>query len=157
VSEPEKTYPGAVTLAQVKKCVEDTMLELGSARVPEVLKSLGQMENVVQGVMREHETMYHQSPTPKPTTRIIGSGPDNPLLKQHGGEWRSAQATLLDPWAHRSAKMSCKTCMWYVRKTSKEGAIELGRCRRHAPTMSGYPAVFTTDWCGDHRLDENKA
>jgi len=32
----------------------------------------------------------------------------------------------------------------------------LGRCRRHAPTMNGYPAVFATDWCGDHKLDENK-
>jgi hypothetical protein len=32
----------------------------------------------------------------------------------------------------------------------------LGRCRRRAPTMSGYPAVFETDWCGDHKLDENK-
>jgi hypothetical protein len=35
-------------------------------------------------------------------------------------------------------------------------AIQLGRCRRHAPTMNGYPAVFEDDWCGDHKLDENK-
>ncbi len=33
----------------------------------------------------------------------------------------------------------------------------VGRCRRHAPTMNGYPAVYMTDWCGDHKLDENKA
>lgn len=32
----------------------------------------------------------------------------------------------------------------------------LGRCRRHAPTMNGWPAVFGEDWCGDHKLDENK-
>jgi hypothetical protein len=32
----------------------------------------------------------------------------------------------------------------------------LGRCRRHAPTMSGWPAVFVNDWCGSHKLDENK-
>jgi hypothetical protein len=32
----------------------------------------------------------------------------------------------------------------------------LGRCRRHAPTMNGFPVVFAADWCGDHRLDENK-
>lgn len=31
----------------------------------------------------------------------------------------------------------------------------LGRCRRHAPTMSGFPAVFQGDWCGDHKLNEN--
>lgn len=55
-----------------------------------------------------------------------------------------------DPWAHRSENMSCKTCMWYVIKGTKV----IGRCRRHAPTMSGYPVVFETDWCGDHKLDE---
>jgi len=22
--------------------------------------------------------------------------------------------------------------------------------------MSGYPVVFVNDWCGEHRLDENK-
>jgi hypothetical protein len=32
----------------------------------------------------------------------------------------------------------------------------LGRCRRHCPTMTGFPAVFVTDWCGDHKLDENR-
>ena len=32
----------------------------------------------------------------------------------------------------------------------------IGRCRRHAPTMNGYPVVFKSDWCGDHRVDENK-
>ena len=62
-----------------------------------------------------------------------------------------------DPWKHRSSGMKCATCMWFVIKVSddKPGNV-LGRCRRHAPTMSGYPATFTTDWCGDHKLDENK-
>jgi len=32
----------------------------------------------------------------------------------------------------------------------------LGRCRKHAPTLDGWPAVFESDWCGDHKLDENK-
>ena len=62
-----------------------------------------------------------------------------------------------DPWIHRKAGMLCQSCMWFVEKASciphKES---IGRCRRHAPTMSGYPAVFKTDWCGDHKLDENK-
>jgi hypothetical protein len=34
--------------------------------------------------------------------------------------------------------------------------FHLGRCRRHSPTMSGWPVVFVNDWCGDHKLDENK-
>jgi len=55
--------------------------------------------------------------------------------------------------------MSCSTCMWNVTKEKKEGSentAPIGRCRRHAPTMNGYPVVFESDWCGDHKLDENK-
>jgi len=63
-----------------------------------------------------------------------------------------------DPWKHRSTGMKCSTCMWYVFKQTgtTEDRVQLGRCRRHAPTMNGYPAVFPSDWCGDHKLDENK-
>lgn len=50
-----------------------------------------------------------------------------------------------DNWKHRSESMLCKTCMWYCNT----------RCRRRAPTMNGYPAVFKTDWCGDHKLDKS--
>jgi len=68
---------------------------------------------------------------------------------------------MTDPWAHRAKGMRCATCMWFVVKVSNatDGvpANPLGRCRRHAPTMTGYPAVFANDWCGDHKLDENKA
>lgn len=56
-----------------------------------------------------------------------------------------------DPWRHRSEQMKCRTCMWFVQKTPS-----VGRCRRHAPTMNGYPAAYATDWCGDHKVDENK-
>ena len=68
-----------------------------------------------------------------------------------------------DPWIHRSSKMRCRTCMWFVVKEADsrpcnpcEVPNELGRCRRHAPTMNGYPAVFEQDWCGDHKIDESK-
>ena len=63
-----------------------------------------------------------------------------------------------DPWLHRSDGMRCRTCIWYVPKvlTARLGESTVGRCRRHAPTMNGYPVVYMTDWCGDHRLDENK-
>lgn len=57
----------------------------------------------------------------------------------------------IDPWQHRSAKMRCTSCMYHAPK--KDG---VGRCRRHAPTMSGYPVVYSeTDWCGDHKLNED--
>ena len=57
-----------------------------------------------------------------------------------------------DPWAHRSKGMKCLTCIWFVQK----GEGHIGRCRRHAPTMNGYPVVYSTDWCGDHKIDETK-
>jgi hypothetical protein len=60
-----------------------------------------------------------------------------------------SEVTKHDPWAHRSENMKCKTCMWYAGKSDL-----IGRCRRHAPTMNGYPVVYTDDWCGDHKLNE---
>jgi len=79
---------------------------------------------------------------------------------------------MTDPWKHRSKGMTCSTCMWSVLKVPDLKPIHentlkanedrpapkpsLGRCRRRAPTMNGYPAIFDNDWCGDHKLDENK-
>ena len=63
-----------------------------------------------------------------------------------------------DNWIHRSTNMKCRTCMYFVLKVGDMPiGSSLGRCRRHCPTMSGFPAVFNNDWCGDHKLDENKA
>ena len=28
------------------------------------------------------------------------------------------------------------------------------RCRRHAPALGGWVAVYSNDWCGDHKLDK---
>lgn len=75
-----------------------------------------------------------------------------------------------DPWAHRGENMRCRTCMWFVPKLKPnplcldsdvpEHSVPIvgpvGRCRRHAPTMHDFPAVFETDWCGDHKIDETK-
>lgn len=61
-----------------------------------------------------------------------------------------------DPWAHRSKMMTCESCMWFVEKVPATGLVLLGRCRKNAPTMDGYPVVFKTDWCGKHKLDENR-
>ena len=56
-----------------------------------------------------------------------------------------------DCWANRKDGMRCEVCIYYVPKRGS-----MGRCRRHAPTMSGFPVVFGGDWCGDHKLDEYK-
>ena len=67
-----------------------------------------------------------------------------------------------DNWKVRGEKMVCLSCMYFVEKfrlPSEEKptlGLAIGRCRRHAPTMSGWPVMFLTDWCGDHKLDENK-
>ena len=68
---------------------------------------------------------------------------------------------MKDPWENRNKGMQCHTCIWFVFKTKitaneKEDEKLVGRCRKHAPTMGGYPVVYGNDWCGDHRLDENK-
>lgn len=67
--------------------------------------------------------------------------------------------TMEDNWKHRSLKMKCATCMYFVEKaTNRPVALIncLGRCRRHSPSLGGWPAIFSQDWCGDHKLDENK-
>lgn len=60
---------------------------------------------------------------------------------------------MQDNWQHRSSNMICETCMFFVPKADN---LELGRCRRHAPSANGFVPIFTTDWCGDHRLDGAK-
>jgi hypothetical protein len=54
-----------------------------------------------------------------------------------------------DRWSDLST-YSCSTCRFFVPKRAEDG-----RCRRHAPTMDGYPVVYTADWCGDHKLGTN--
>ena len=77
-------------------------------------------------------------------------------------ELKDAEACQLenvkvDPWFNRPIEMKCEKCMWYVKKVSEAATNrQIGRCRRHAPTMTGYPVVFVNDWCGDHKLDETK-
>lgn len=76
-----------------------------------------------------------------------------------GSSGNGGLTTKEDNWKHRSTGMRCGTCMYFVEKQTS--AIQnanhlIGRCRRSAPTMKGWPAVFSDDWCGDHKLDENK-
>jgi hypothetical protein len=52
-----------------------------------------------------------------------------------------------DNWKHLDTTMTCEFCMYWVLKDNK-----LGRCRKHAPTLDGWPATYMSDWCGDHKL-----
>ena len=66
--------------------------------------------------------------------------------------------TSYDPWAGRIIGMRCASCVFFVPKGDHvdETKGPFGRCRRNAPTMKGFPVVWGMDWCGEHRLDENK-
>jgi len=65
-----------------------------------------------------------------------------------------------DNWARRDEAMRCSSCMWFVSKLAATGMtatelsdhIKQGRCRRRSPTLAGWPVVFDSDWCGDHKL-----
>lgn len=69
---------------------------------------------------------------------------------------------MTDNWQNRTGKMLCMTCVFFVEKRPYQpdeaaASVLFGRCRRHAPTMNGFPAVYGSDWCGDHKLDEAHA
>lgn len=84
----------------------------------------------------------------------------NPRGEQNLADVWAEQKKLADPWADRKSGMRCRTCVWWVSKEpsgpTKPDVRIVGRCRRHAPTMNGFPVAYQTDWCGDHRVDENK-
>ena len=55
---------------------------------------------------------------------------------------------MIDPRTDTNATI-CKNCRWFLRKQETKA----GRCRKHSPTMEGFPSVIEIDWCGDFRLD----
>ena len=56
-----------------------------------------------------------------------------------------------DNWSDMST-FCCDTCRVFVPKDAK-----IGRCRRHAPVVGqGWPVVYKTDWCGDHKIKAMK-
>jgi len=83
-----------------------------------------------------------------------------------------------DPWQGRTTGMKCRSCVFFVlKKPDSPQMLEepcipnipvgvpvhrinnnrIGRCRANPPTATrGFPVVFEDDWCGGHRLDENK-
>lgn len=57
--------------------------------------------------------------------------------------------------------MICGTCMYFVVRrevinSQGKSIANEGDCRLNAPTKFGWPDVVTTDWCGNHKIDENK-
>ena len=103
----------------------------------------------------EDQQVVSATPTqtqPPPVKPVVEKLPDSAVPTPAPNLKFQEVCYMEDPWKHRSKGMRCKTCMFFVHKGIPGGNI--GRCRRHAPTMKGYPVVFETDWCGDHKLDE---
>lgn len=91
---------------------------------------------------------------------IRGEAAKMELGSEHLGGGTFAGAAAMrerDPWQHRAEGMKCLTCMWWARKAAPPDASRgfIGRCRKHAPTLNGYPVVYAIDWCGDHKLNEH--
>lgn len=72
---------------------------------------------------------------------------------------------MTDRW-DRKTDFGCASCMFWVPKQEHKvvghptplpsiGTIQLGRCRRNAPTMKGYPVVYADGWCGEHKIGSN--
>ena len=76
-------------------------------------------------------------------------------------EWTPDKGVLIgDKW-DRKTNFNCDSCMFYVPKRDALIAGQVidtpeGRCRRNAPTMTGYPVVYADrDWCGEHKIGSN--
>ncbi len=59
-----------------------------------------------------------------------------------------------DLWSNLTT-YACESCRYYVPKLEAGVIGRLGRCRRNAPTMDGYPVVYKEDWCGNHKMGTN--
>lgn len=66
----------------------------------------------------------------------------------------------MDKW-DRKTNFNCYSCMYCVpkgelKKDQKYDIDAIGRCRRNAPTMKGYPVLeLFHDWCGEHKIGSN--
>lgn len=84
--------------------------------------------------------------TPKKIA-LGGCGPKEPEpYMPYPTENRIIPKNPIDNWDKATNNMQrCELCMHYAGM----------RCRRHAPKgQEGWPAVYPTDWCGDHKMSK---
>lgn len=170
--------------ARNRKKVEQKIMEdslSGSSVASEIVQSkddpMDKLSEAINSAVNEreatnlvaHNCVAHECTAENSTVNEYAVAADmedinlnDPRIKSFRETKKIGQAEIekevqFDNWKHRSEEMKCSTCMWYVQKEwDKDRSTEIGRCRRHAPTMSGFPVVFSSDWCGDHKLDEAK-
>ena len=90
--------------------------------------------------------------TPAFQAENVGSNPTRvvylikPVTKENQMHPDHVKEKATDRW-DQVAGYCCGTCRFY---SPKDGFI--GRCRRNAPTMDGFPVVYPKDdWCGQHK------
>jgi hypothetical protein len=131
-------------IARRMRALEEHILDLKGLAEP--ANDVGPGDTLGRSVM-EDELERSRS-----KNRIVGEG-----LERAAREIKTLP--VFDNWQHRSAGMRCSTCMFYVPKAglgpsplNGEQLVERGRCRRHAPSMNGWPVLLPSDWCGEHKL-----
>ena len=102
---------------------------------------------IQMGLTDDERRLIEENRADRQTDSFAQEGPENSVSKER-------EMDCVDPWADRAKGMRCSCCMWFVVKSTGDYRGALGRCRRRSPTMSGFPVVFGTDWCGDHKLSE---
>lgn len=71
------------------------------------------------------------------------------IYRNETKEKEMSNTTNKDNWKDKATGMICSTCTNYAPKNEY-----IGRCRRNAPTMKGFPPVFPSDWCGEHKMND---
>ena len=79
------------------------------------------------------------------TAQSIGQGLKEAVEHAQRGERLNVRAA--------NVMQVCSTCAHYVDagRVPVTG-MEIGNCRRNAPTGTGWPQVYALDFCGQHRL-----
>jgi len=50
----------------------------------------------------------------------------------------------------------CANCIYFEPIEDNRGFIQIGLCRRNAPTIAGFPRQEPDDECGEGKVDENR-
>jgi len=149
------------TLSTIQAAIDERerrLRDLGSSDTAPEKDFVDEVVNVAVDAyhhMRQGEAMIS-----KEEERGMNQPKTNKIHKTNRGKY-SLDPPKEDNWIHRSQGMRCNTCMYYVPKPTEQydtnQSTLVGRCRRYAPSLSGFPVVYVDDWCGDHKLDEEKA
>lgn len=168
-SQSELKYVNSIIKGRLKR-LEQAIIELvgrfsAKTELTDPFSALEELEVMLEGARIKNELalrisdLYNEHfPNDRPTSlvnaleKLLFTHQPEPVADISDVPDRPGDVPK-DNWRHRADNMTCATCMWYVPKHTGK----VGRCRAHAPTMKGWPVMFPDDWCGNHKLDEERA